>query len=83
MKQDDVTTVAYKDWLIIRLGMYMFQQHGLSHKHLISQRMRILSRLLTEVRRATGRIGLGLRECISPYMFDDIVNAVHELCKID
>jgi hypothetical protein len=35
MKQDDVTTVASKDWLIIRLGMYMFQQHGLSQKHLI------------------------------------------------
>jgi len=37
VKNDDVSSVAAKDWLILQIGMFMFHQHGISQKHLISQ----------------------------------------------
>jgi len=82
MLQDEVSEVANTDWLITQLGSFMFKQYSCSQRQLISTRMRLLARLLIEVRRITGNDKLALDDCISPDFMDSIIEAVHCLCQI-
>ena len=83
MAADRVTEVASNDLLITQLGMFMFQQYGLSQRSLISNRIRMLSRLLIELRRSSGKCDLSLIHCISPDYMDSIIAAVQNICQIE
>jgi len=81
MMSDHITEVASTDLLITQLGMFMFRQYGLSQRQLISSRIRMLSRLLIELRKSTGKATLTLMSCISPDYFDKITEAVQHICQ--
>ena len=83
MLDDDKTNITRNDWLILQLGSFMYQRYGSSQRALISQRMRLLARLLAELRNQMQKPALTLMECIDPNMCDHIVAAVHQLCDLE
>ena len=74
MKKDDITQIVSSDELITTYGSYLLSAHGLRKGNLISERMRILARLLQQLRVITNERH-NLMEFISPRYFDEIVSA--------
>ena len=83
MNNDDLTDIARNDWLIMHLGTFLYEQHGVTQRRSISQHMRMLSKLLIEIRVVTENKRLKMVECISPAFFDHIVTAVRKVCVIN
>ena len=82
MLDDEKAKITRTDWLILQLGSFMYKQYGSSQRALISQRMRLLARLLIALRNHTQRPTLTLMECVDPDMFDHIIEVVHQLCDV-
>ena len=78
MKNDDIPKIATADELITTYGSFLLSSHGLRKGNLISQRMRLLARLLGQLRIVTGEscdmIGFML-----PMYFDKMVEAAKKL----
>lgn len=79
MAADDISSVAKSDWLITRLGHFIFQKHGASQKKLICQYMRIMARLLIIMREENKSVAMKLEDSLKPERFDLVVKAVHKL----
>ena len=83
MKQDDITELIKKDELITSFGSFIFASKGKSAKWYISQRMRILARLLKQLNsNIDEEPHLSLIELMKPSFFDDFVSATKELCTL-
>lgn len=81
MRSDEVSLIAKNDWLIKEVGLFLVEKHGEKQQHLISQKMRELARLLTELRAADFSPNAQLSDFIKPEKFDVVVSAVKNLSK--
>lgn len=81
MKKDEVTLIAKNDWLIMEIGLFLVEKHGQNQHHLISQKMRELSRFLIELRSSDLHPNDQLSDFIKPAKFDVVVTAVKNLSK--
>ena len=79
MIKDDITEIASSDELITTLGSFLLSSHGLRKSNLISQRMRIMARLLKVLRQNTSNTKTSLMEFIHPQYFNEIVLATKTL----
>ena len=75
MIKDDITQIVSSDELIMTLGSFLLSSHGFRKCNLISQRMRIMARLLKVLRQNTSKENGSMMEYIQPQYFDEIVNA--------
>ena len=85
MRNDDITEVVTADTLIMDYGSSLCEKLGTAKAHDISQRMRQLARLLTELRTlpASRLPRCSLEEYLRPERFDDVVAAVKSLCSFE
>jgi len=81
MISDHITDVVSADFLITQLGLFVFRQYGLSQRQLTSSRIRMLSRLLIELRHSTKKSDLTLIKSMSPEYFNH--NAVLHICQME
>lgn len=73
MRMDDKGIISKSDDTILRYGLFLYESYGSSKRPYISQKMRILSRLLIEVRKVTGQHNAKLTSFLAPNYFDDIL----------
>ena len=72
--------VAANDMLIKLYGSFLLNSvAGYKKLNNISQRMRVLSRLLINIRKTQNKVELSLSDIISPCWFDAIVDSVKEI----
>lgn len=71
MFHDEITDVVFQDTLITTLGSFLLSSQGLKKGNNISQRMRLLARLLLMLQEKHGK--KELLEFIDPNYFDSIV----------
>lgn len=79
MMKDQVFQVLSKDKLILTYGSYMLVSSGIRKANGISQRMRILARLLILVREKQSLTDATLLDILQPEMFDTMVLCTKEL----
>ncbi|XP_066928482.1 uncharacterized protein [Clytia hemisphaerica] len=79
MYKDLISKVAHGDHLITTYGSFMLNTSGIKRANEISQRMRILSRLLIKIRELKSEESLSLTDCIDPSMFDMIISCTQDL----
>ena len=82
MRNDDITDIAKRDELICAYGTFLFASKGLSKKWYISQKMRILARIL-KVLNKNRESRSSLIQIMEPCCFDDFVDATKELCTLE
>jgi len=79
MRNDDITTVVLGDEIILKYGQSLHQRLGKNRAHDISQRMRQLGRLVTQINslqnEGSRETKVSLSECLSGSMFDTVVQA--------
>ena len=78
MQNDDITDIVREDELITTLGSALIKSQGLRKGNLISQKMRLLGRLLQELR-VNEEDSLDLMSFLSPKYFDDIIRCTKKL----
>jgi len=81
MRCDKVSEVCKTDDLIIRFGECLHERLGSQRAHDISQRMRLLARLLQKVN-AERQERITLSQCLTVSNFDNIVKATRSLCEV-
>jgi len=81
MKNDLITSAIMSDWLILDLGMFMFEKHGASRRRMISEYMRIMGRLLLFIREYQNNHTVLLQDYIKLEKFDDLVTCVKNMCS--
>ena len=77
MTCDDISGVAQKDPLIVAFGNFwlnMSIENRMRRKYYTSERMRLVARLLIELRRITSR-NLQMQEFLHPQYFDNVISA--------
>ena len=79
MSKDVISETAHADELITTYGSYMLKSSGIKRANEISQRMRILSRLLIKMKEVIKNEHLTLTDCIDAQHFDDIVACTQSL----
>jgi hypothetical protein len=82
MKQDDISSIARHDDLIVSLGNTVIVKTGSKKANYVSQRMRQLARLLKELNKSNTSKP-SLMDYIDTTCFDDIVKTVKSLCGLD
>ncbi|XP_066933576.1 uncharacterized protein [Clytia hemisphaerica] len=79
MKHDDIHQIVRKDEIILKYGSFKLENSGLRRQHTISERMRLIGRLVRELRDSLGKDDLKLQDALKPQHFDDIVMATKKL----
>ncbi|XP_057303145.1 uncharacterized protein LOC130640517 [Hydractinia symbiolongicarpus] len=67
------------DELILTYGSFIVSGKGVKESSNISQKMRILARLVLEIRRNASMKDFSLLDCLTPAFFDDVVEATKRL----
>ena len=83
MKNDSISSLARHDEIILRFGAAILEKVGKKNSNYVSQRMRQLARLLTILRARSQEKEAGLESFIDTAKFDDLVEAVKELCRFN
>ena len=85
MRNDNITEVVTTDSLILDYGSSLCEKLGTAKAHDISQRMRHLAHLPTELRTlpASRLPRCSLEEYLKPERFDHVVAAVKSLCSFE
>ena len=78
MRVDEVSYIVKKDKSILRYGVFLFESQGSSKKAYISQRLRIMGRLLKELCRINGK-DEPLSKFLHPGSFDQCLTATKAL----
>ena len=73
MIRDEVGNVVFRDTLITTYGSFQLSSCGLKKLHSISERMRLMARLLIQLRTETGQHASNLADFIMPEMFENVV----------
>ena len=81
MQNDDITDIVREDELITTLGSPLTESQVLRKDNLISQKMRLLGRLLQELR-AKEEDCLDLMSFLSPKYFDDIIGGTKKTRRL-
>ena len=80
MNKDAITDIVKKDYLILTYGSFLMSGRGNKKSNHISQNMRVLGRLLLELRKKKEEMtDRSLSEFLKPEFFDDIVDATKSL----
>ena len=80
MNRDDVADIAKNDTLILTLGSILLSGKGQKKAHLVSQTMRLLSRLVMQLRSSVdGMAKASLMDFITPMYFEAIVSATKDI----
>lgn len=80
MKKDEIYQCASKDVLITTYGSFLMNSvAGFKKLNTISNRMRVLARLLLTMRKLTDQKELTLSEALKPESFDDVIKSTKEL----
>ena len=79
MNNNDITAIVRKDNLVVTYGSFMFSTAGMRKVTNISQRMRVLSRLLISLRLKIKETERDLTSFIKPEHFDDVVSCTKDL----
>ena len=81
MQNDDITDIVREDELITTLGSPLIESQVLRKGNLISQKMRLLGRLLQELR-VKEEDCLDLMSFLSPKYFDDIIGGTKKTRRL-
>ena len=79
MRLDDVTMLIKRDNAILRYGSFLYDTAGIPKRGYISQKMRVLSRLVSKLREITGFGDSYLESFLKPIYFDDVVKATRHV----
>ena len=80
MNNDEITSCVKQDQLISTYGSFLLgTTTGMKTANSVSQRMRVLARLLLCLRTKLSKPKLTMKEMISPLNFDNIVEATKEI----
>ncbi|XP_028414257.1 uncharacterized protein LOC114537315 [Dendronephthya gigantea] len=79
MAHDDISAVAQADPTILAVGSDMVDQKGVEKATEISQKMRLLARVLIEMRKLTGKPDASLSTIITPLHFDSFLQCARNL----
>ena len=82
MSDDEISFSATKDSLILSYGSYIYISKGKSKTAGVSQKMRMLARLLEELHISANHESKSLSDFLSPEHVDDIVAATKKLCGL-
>lgn len=85
MRHDERSFVAKQDELIVKFGCSLFESAGSVKATYITEKMRMLARLVIELREVSSQEHLNLAQFICPSKFDFVIQATRNLCsyKID
>ena len=83
MKNDSISSVARHDEIILKFGAAILEKVGKKNSNYVSHRMRQLARLLTILHARSQEREVGLESFIDTAKFDNLVEAVKELCRIN
>ena len=75
--QGITSRTVHEDWLITRLGYYIYEQHGVSQKRVISHTMQTMAQFLLSPREVIGDVTL--EDMTEPEKFYAVVSIVHSL----
>ena len=81
MRQDEVSFIARRDEVILKYGNSLFERNELQRASHITQRMRILARLVYHLRIVTQQHSHDLVHFLTPPKFDYVVDATKTLCN--
>ena len=81
MIQHEISNVVKKDMLILRFGSLILKKLGKGRAHDISQRMRLLRRLLLKLMQIDTKID-SLSNFLSGEAFDIVIKGKEELCGV-
>ena len=70
MNKDEITDIIFHDELITTYGSFNLSSSGLRKINTISERMRLLGKLLKELRSKTGQSKASLSDIIKPEQFE-------------
>ena len=73
MRMDDKGMIAKSDSALLRYGAFLYESSGPSKRAYISQKLRVLSRLLIELRKITEQNDANLTSFLAPNYFDNIL----------
>ena len=79
MINDQISACVKKDTLILTYGSFMLTSSGIKKINGISQRMRILARLLIKLREKRNEPDASLVDLVKPPNFDDFIACTQEL----
>lgn len=79
MNNDEIKQVVMEDELILTYGSFIVSGKGLKKASNISQKMRILGRLVLEMRKNESMHCFQLKDCLLPNHFDLVVEATKRL----
>ena len=83
MKNDSISSLVRHNEIISKFGAAILEKVGKKNSNYVSQRMRQLARLLTILRARGQEKEVGLESFIDTPKFDDLVEAVKELCSFN
>ena len=81
LRNDAIGIIARNDQLILGVGKFLVEKHGITKAQDSSQTMRELSRLVLQLRKENPDAELS--DFITPKKFDTVVEAVKELCAFE
>ena len=81
MRNDDITFVVKRDPAILNHGAFLFSNASSGKKSYISQKIRMLGRLLIKLRKQSEN--LRLSDCLRPGFFNKIVEATKNICQFE
>ncbi len=79
MALDDISAVVRTDETILMVGSTLIENRGNEKAVEVSQQMRLLARLLINVRKLCGTPSVSLREILTPGHFDHLVDSAPSL----
>lgn len=77
MSDDDITTIVKSDTLIMAHGKNLYEGFNFTKEADVSYRMRLLGRLVRQVRLGTNQMQLSLTDCVNPSTMFDCINRGH------
>lgn len=82
MVNDEVSTLVKGDPLILQHGRNIHEGFNFKKASEVSYRMRLLGRILKEVRVDQRNSKLSMQDMIHPSIFDSVTKCVREMCSI-
>jgi len=79
MNRDEISRVVFQDDLITTYGSFQLENGGLRKGHTISERMRLLGRLLIELRSKSGNLNFSLTGFLKPEYFESFIECTKSL----
>ncbi|XP_069109788.1 uncharacterized protein [Argopecten irradians] len=80
---DDISLIIRNDRVILKVGENLYLKHGKKQKPYISQEIRLLGRLVMEMRATVGNPNGYLKDFLKPAFFDSTIEACQNLSGIE